>query len=112
MDAPEYARGFKGLRTRSINGSDFWECFETMKELIAKVRFDRKPYLVHAKVPLLNHHTSGVRMEWYRSEEDIASHEARDPFPMLRTALLDAGVPEEEIGEMESAADDGQRSLR
>jgi 2-oxoisovalerate dehydrogenase E1 component len=32
-------------------------------------------------VPLLNHHTSGVRMEFYRSEEDLAEHRKRDPFP-------------------------------
>ena len=34
------------------------------------------PVLIHAKVPLLNHHTSGVRMEWYR--DDLEEHQKRD----------------------------------
>ena len=40
----------------------------------------RRPYLVQARVPLLTHHTSGVRMEAYRSEEDLAKHRAADPL--------------------------------
>jgi 2-oxoisovalerate dehydrogenase E1 component len=37
----------------------------------------------------LNHHTSGVRKEFYRNEEDLAKHAAIDPFTKLRNAIAD-----------------------
>jgi 2-oxoisovalerate dehydrogenase E1 component len=88
-DASEYAKGFKGLEVRSIDGTDFMSCYSTLEEVIALVRKERRPFLVHAKVPLLNHHTSGVRMEFYRSEENLAEHRKRDPFPRFMQQLLD-----------------------
>ena len=86
MDAYEYAGGFKGLNRIRVDGTDFKECHEVMKEVIEKVRTERIPFLVHASVPLLNHHTSGVRMEWYR--DDLEEHQARDPYPKLRHYIL------------------------
>jgi 2-oxoisovalerate dehydrogenase E1 component len=88
-DASEYAKGFKGLEVRSIDGTDFISCYSTLEEVIALVRKERRPFLVHAKVPLLNHHTSGVRMEFYRSEENLVEHRKRDPFPRFMQQLLD-----------------------
>ena len=66
QDAYEYAAGFKGLEAISIDGTDFIESYATLKKVIKTIRTERRPIIVHAKVPLLNHHTSGVRMEWYR----------------------------------------------
>ena len=91
MDAYEYAAGFKGLRRVRVDGSDFTECWNCVKEAIGYVRVNRKPILIHAKVPLLGHHTSGVRMEMYRSEEDLNEHQSRDPLPKLRNLLQAAG---------------------
>ena len=58
------------------------------------VRKERKPILVHAECPLLGHHTSGVRMEFYRSEENLEEHRSRDPWPKFRMALIDEGISE------------------
>jgi 2-oxoisovalerate dehydrogenase E1 component len=88
QNASEYARGFKGLKVESIDGTDFEECFETMSRVVNYVRTHRMPYLVHAKVPLLNHHTSGVRKEWYRPKENLESDAMRDPFNKLKKQLL------------------------
>jgi 2-oxoisovalerate dehydrogenase E1 component len=57
---------------------------------------------VHAKVPLLNHHTSGVRKDFYRSEEDLAKDAIDDPFPKLRRLLLENEVTEEELAKIEA----------
>lgn len=89
MDAAEYAEGFKGLETRRIDGSDFDASYRVLKEVIETIRRERRPFLVHARVPLLTHHTSGVRKEWYR--DDLAEHESRDPYPKIRQAVLTAG---------------------
>ncbi|MCH2215618.1 MAG: thiamine pyrophosphate-dependent enzyme [Flavobacteriales bacterium] len=88
-DAAFYARGFKGIEVRSIDGASVEESWNTLHEVFAAVRSERRPFLVHAKVPLLGHHTSGVRMEWYR--DDLEEHQSRDPWERLKNELLMAG---------------------
>lgn len=99
MDATGYIKGFHGIKPFRVNGSDLIECFKTCAEVIAYVREHRKPALLHADVPLLNHHTSGVRMNWYR--DDLDDHKRRDPYPVLRDQLLIAGFDEEELVSIE-----------
>lgn len=89
MDAFDYADGFKGLNKVQVDGTDFFESFQTMQKVVQDVREKRKPWLVHAKTCLLNHHTSGVRKEFYRTEEDLAKHACHDPFLKFRQAILD-----------------------
>jgi len=96
MDAYEYAAGFKGLERVRINGSDFTESYKAMEAVINWVRANRKPVLIHAKVPLLGHHTSGVRKEWYRTNEDLEKHAANDPGPKLKAYLLSEGIATEQ----------------
>jgi len=97
MDAYEYAGGFVGMERVRVNGSDFTDAYKTMEYTIDWVRKHRKPILVHAKVPLLGHHTSGVRKEWYRTAEDLAKHYQDDPGPKLRKLLLSKGVKEDAL---------------
>ena len=88
QDITHYAKGFKGMEVRTIDGTDFFESFQTMQEVIGIVRKERRPFIVHAKVPLLNHHTSGVRMEFYRHDkEELKEAWSRDPFPRLKKEL-------------------------
>ena len=91
MDAYEFAAGFKGMERMRVNGSDFTDSYVGMEKAIAYAREQRKPILVHAKCPLLGHHTSGVRKEWYRGEKDLALHAQTDPIPVLEQQLVDAG---------------------
>ncbi len=104
MDAYEYAAGFKGLKRMRVDGSDFVEAYEAMTEAIDYVRNNRKPILVHARIPLLGHHTSGVRKEWYRSEDDLEKHAKDDPIPKMRKLLLEIGLEEKELIEIEKDA--------
>ncbi|HPH22470.1 MAG TPA: thiamine pyrophosphate-dependent enzyme, partial [Chitinophagaceae bacterium] len=55
MNAFEYAAGFKGLKRMQCDGSDFVRSYETMQAAFEYVRNERKPILVHARVPLLGH---------------------------------------------------------
>lgn len=97
MDAYEYAAGFKGLKRMRAEGSDFAKAYEDMEKAIDYVRTKRKPILVHVKVPLLGHHTSGVRKEWYRGDEDLTLHSKDDPFPKIKELLINLGVSQEEL---------------
>ncbi len=103
MDATHYASGFKGLEVRTIDGTDFIKSYQTVREVFSTVRNERRPFLIHAKVPLLNHHTSGVRKEWYR--DDLEEHLVRDPYPKFRNQLLDFGFGEEVIAGLENQAE-------
>jgi len=105
-NASEFAKGFKGLQRLSIDGSDFLQSYEVMGNVIAEVREHRTPFLVHAKVPLLGHHTSGVRKEFYRSEEDLAKHYIDDPGPKLRKKLCEDGIDEQHLIQIEKDASD------
>lgn len=99
QDMAYYARGFKGVEVYSIDGTDFEECYSTIKMVFEKIRKERRPFLIHAKVPLLGHHTSGVRMEWYR--DDLDEHKTRDPYPKLKKLAEKYGVTKTEIKEIE-----------
>jgi 2-oxoisovalerate dehydrogenase E1 component len=103
-NASEFVKGFGGISRISIDGSDFLQSYEVMKNVVDEVRRERKPFLVHAKVPLLGHHTSGVRKEFYRTEEDLAKHYADDPGVKLRKKLLEIGIAENEIVQIENNA--------
>ncbi len=102
MNASQFAKGFKGLQRLSIDGSDFLQSYEVMKNVIKEVRDHRKPFLVHARVPLLGHHTSGVRKEFYRTQEDLDKHFIDDPNPKLRKKLIDLGIKEDELKQIEN----------
>lgn len=103
-NAAEYAKGFPGLETVSIEGNDFATCWTTVQRVLETIRRERRPFLLHARVPLLNHHTSGVRKEWYR--DDLEEHQSRDPYPLLQQALLDNGYSKTEIERIEQEAID------
>lgn len=102
QNAFEYAKGFHGIEAISIDGANFIESYEAVQKVIETIRKERRPFLVHAKVPLLNHHTSGVRMEWYR--DDLEEANSRDPFPILKKQLLENGFSDSEINGFEKEA--------
>jgi 2-oxoisovalerate dehydrogenase E1 component len=101
QNAYEYAKGFHGIEAISIDGANFTESYLALEKVVKTIREERRPFLVHAKVPLLNHHTSGVRMEWYR--DDLEEAKSRDPYPVLLQQLLNAGFSKEEIKEIEQS---------
>lgn len=102
QNAFEYAKGFHGIEAISIDGANFTESYLAVQKVVQTIRNERRPFLVHAKVPLLNHHTSGVRMEWYR--DDLEEAKSRDPFPVLIQQLKDKGFSDSQINEIEKNA--------
>lgn len=101
QDITHYAQGFKGIEVRTIDGSDFDLSYQTVQEVFEIVRKERRPFIIHAKVPLLGHHTSGVRKEWYR--DDLEEAASRDPYPKLKEIIRELG-DEADIINIESDA--------
>ncbi|MEZ4825751.1 MAG: thiamine pyrophosphate-dependent enzyme [Bacteroidia bacterium] len=95
QNAFEFARGFKGIEAIDIDGTDFVGCYKSLEKVLRVIRTERRPFLVRATVPLLNHHTSGVRMEWYRT--DLEDHKPQDPIPRFHQYLLGLGIGEAEL---------------
>ncbi len=102
QNAYEYAAGFHGIERITIDGTDFEESYSTIQSVIEKIRTQRRPFLVHATVPLLNHHTSGVRMEFYR--DDLEASQLRDPYPKMRKLLLNHGFSVQDLDSYDAFA--------
>ncbi len=103
MDAYEYAAGFKGMERMRMDGSDFLESYTGIEKAIEFVRGTRGPILVHAKCPLLGHHTSGVRKEWYRGE-NLVLQEREDPIVKLENYLMNEGESKKTLEEVQKKA--------
>jgi 2-oxoisovalerate dehydrogenase E1 component len=101
-NAYEFITGFTGIERLQVDGSDFEKSYECMQTAIHYVRENRKPILVHAKVPLLGHHTSGVRKEWYRTEEDLVKHAKKDPVIKLKNVLIHKKISEAALEKIEA----------
>ncbi len=102
----EFAKGFHGIEVISIDGTDFISCYQTLEQVISTVRRERRPFVVHAEVPLLGHHTSGVRREWYR--DDLLEESKKDPFPKLKKACEGLGI---KLAELILAERDSNKSI-
>ncbi len=89
-DATTMAAGYPPIEVRKIDGTDLIACMELMEEVFDLARTERRPFLIHATVPLLGHHTSGVRREFYR--DDLAEAKRRDPLPKIEQILVINGV--------------------
>ncbi|WP_226064765.1 alpha-ketoacid dehydrogenase subunit alpha/beta [Kaistella polysaccharea] len=103
-DAYDFAAGFVGLNRMKVDGTDFEASFKAMKKAVDFVRAERKPMLVCASTVLIGHHTSGVRREFYRDEEDLEKHRAKDPGNILRKRLLEEGTDEDLLKQIEKKA--------
>jgi 2-oxoisovalerate dehydrogenase E1 component len=101
-DAITVSRAYPRLKVKSLDGTDFIACYTAINEVIADIREHRRPWLIHCKVPLLGHHTSGVRKEWYR--DDLESAQRRDPYPKFIKQLKDLGFEESNLKEIEKIA--------
>ncbi len=98
-DIVDYVRGYGEIEVLEVAGNNFSESYLAIRRVIKTMRKERRPFLVHANVPLLNHHTSGVRMEWYR--DDLEEHQKRDPLPILKKQLEESGIKSSEIEKIE-----------
>ncbi len=89
-DATTMAAGYPPIEVRKVDGTDLPACLALMEEVINLVREERRPFLIHATVPLLGHHTSGVRREFYRDDLDDAKK--RDPLPRIEKYLTETNI--------------------
>lgn len=88
---------------RTVDGWDVEQVYAAGKEAIADLRAGRGPVLLWAKVERLSSHTSSDDQAIYRSKEELATLDQRDPLKLLRQQLIaDGELTEEEFAQLES----------
>ena len=102
QNSAEFAKGFKGIEVVEVDGADFFESYIALEKILTTIRKERRPFLIRARVPLLAHHTSGVRRETYRDDYEEAL--AKDPYPRFRAQLLDNGFSEKDLNDIETSS--------
>ena len=80
-----------------VDGADVLACYVAARDAVARARAGEGPTLIEAKVMRLTAHSSDDQQTKYRSEEELAAERARDPLPLFRAQLVDAGVLTDEV---------------
>ncbi len=94
-----------------VDGGDVLACYAAARDAVARARAGEGPTLIEAKVMRLTAHSSDDQQTKYRSEDELTAERGRDPLPLFRDQLREAGVLTEEIearltAEIKAAVDD------
>jgi 2-oxoisovalerate dehydrogenase E1 component alpha subunit len=87
----ERAGGY-GIPGVTVDGSDVLACYTAARTAVARARAGDGPTLIEARVMRLTAHSSDDQQTKYRSAEELTAEKARDPLPLFRAQLVDAGV--------------------
>lgn len=103
---------FTNLFIRNGDGTDPAESAALLAECIQHVRSGAGPALVRLTVPRLSSHSGPDNQKGYRSDEEIAADQKRDPLPRLRQFLVPQHLSAAEWSELETeVARDVERAL-
>jgi len=97
-DVAARAAGY-GIPGIVVDGNDVLACYAASRDAVARARAGDGPTLIEAKVHRLTAHSSDDQQTKYRSEEELAEERKRDPLPVFRARLRDAGVLNDAIEE-------------
>ncbi len=97
------ASEFYGLPIRRVDGSDTMSAYEAFGEVVTRMRMERNPALVVLSVARLENHSTSDDQRKYRSPEEIdAAWITADPVRILRQRMIEEGLPEAELREIEA----------
>jgi pyruvate dehydrogenase E1 component alpha subunit len=90
-----------GMERIIVDGNDADACYRVAQEAFAKARAGEGPSLIEA---LTYRHSGHSRADpgKYRPDEEVAAWKARDPIPMYRQRLMDFGIAEAQLTEIET----------
>ncbi len=87
-DIVSICKGYKGLNVLEIDGTNFLQVYNSMKNVIDDVRNNQSPYVVVANVPRINSHSNSDDQKKYRSLETIEADKKRDPLLTFSNMLI------------------------
>ena len=97
--------GFPGLNIVGCDGTDLVDTYRASGDAVEYTRTRRRPSLIHAHCTRPYSHSMSDDERAYRSPDEIAAQEARDPLPRARALLVEVGAATpEELDDLEAEA--------
>jgi len=93
----------KGFERLKCDGSNFAESFLTMLRATQIARIERKPVLVHATISQKSFQSYELKRGSDRYQKRSEDRPQLDPVGILRNVLLESGISEDDIRQIEQA---------
>jgi 2-oxoisovalerate dehydrogenase E1 component len=105
-DIAKLVASFPNLEVIKCDGTDFLNSYRAMGRAASRIRKDRKPALVHAKVTRPYSHSLSDDERLYKTPEEREAEAKRDPLVRMRAFLLgEKLVTENELDELRAEVD-------
>jgi len=88
------AHGYN-MAAATLDGQDFFACYRGMKEAVDRARHEGRPTLLDVRTYRFRGHSMSDPAH-YRTKEELASEQERDPISTLYSALVDMQIATEE----------------
>jgi 2-oxoisovalerate dehydrogenase E1 component len=88
----ELVKGFAGLQTWTIDGTDYFDVRRAAKAVVSHVRAGVGPALMHATVTRPYSHSAADTQSKYRLPHELEWEAQNDPIERLEAALIAGGV--------------------
>ncbi len=87
-DISKLVESFPNLAIFRCDGTDFVDSYRTIGDAVARVRRDRKPAFVHAKVTRPYSHSLSDDERLYKTPDERKAEALRDPLTRMRAFLI------------------------
>ncbi len=87
-DISKLVESFPNLAIFRCDGTDFVDSYRTIGDAVARVRRDRKPAFVHAKVTRPYSHSLSDDERLYKTPDERKAEALRDPLTKMRAFLI------------------------
>jgi 2-oxoisovalerate dehydrogenase E1 component len=108
-DVSRLVESFPNLKVWRCDGTDFLASYRALGEAVDRVRRERKPALVHARVIRPYSHSLSDDERLYKTAEEREAEARRDPLTRMRQFLLSEGLATE--ADIEAIAADVDREI-
>jgi len=99
--------GFPGLHIVECDGTDVVDTYRAAGEAVRYARERKGPALLHAHCVRPYSHSMSDDERMYRTDEELAAQDARDPLRRTRTLLVQTGIATpEELDALEAEAEE------
>ncbi len=89
----ERAKAF-GLDSYEVDGTNFFEVYDTFKEIIENVRSGKGPGFLHVKTNRVYGHFEGDAQTYKTKEENEAIRNNKDPIKIFKKKVIESGLLE------------------
>lgn len=85
------------LEVIELDGTDFIESYKVARKAVEHCRSRKGPVLIHAHVTRPLSHSSADTQAYYRSAEDLAAEQQRDPLTRMASLFESYDIPADKI---------------